>query len=110
MGNEVGGSKKGSVKHKTVATLNSKDVDQLATQTGMAKYEIEALFHEFRLKNPTGLLNKKQFIEFYAKLNKSVGYSEAAATLMFDTFDSDASGHISFDEFLVRPPRDIVHK
>ena len=108
MGNEVGGSKKGSVKHKTVATLESKDVEMLAKQTGMTKYEIEALFHEFRLKNPSGELNKKQFIEFYAKLNKSIGYSEKAATLMFDTFDSDASGHISFDEFLVRFFRDPI--
>ena len=86
-----------------IILLEPGNVWMLANKTHMVRDEIENLFYEFRLRNPNGSLNKKQFIKLIAKLYKTRHEMvESAAEHMFATFDVNNSGEISFDEFLVK--------
>lgn len=93
---------KGSKKAKP-AKLSSKDLKFLMKQTEQPKEKIVALFEEFHKKNADGVLDKKEFVNFYCELRSEPKEKvEEIAKCIFEGFDRDDNGYISFSEFMVR--------
>lgn len=102
MGNK--GTKAGAkpIKKKP-AKLSSKDVKFLTKQTGMNKQQIQEFFDEFNNNNPDGVLNKAEFTALYCKLRpEPADQLDEIAAYVFEAFDSDNNGTISFSEFMVK--------
>ena len=102
MGNK--GTKAGAkpIKKKP-AKLSSKDVKFLTKQTGMDKNQIQEFFDKFNSNNPDGVLNKAEFTALYCQLRpEPVEKLDEIANYVFEAFDSDNNGTISFSEFMVK--------
>ena len=96
MGNKVGKAKKPASK------LSNDDIRFLTKQTGMSKEKIEELFYQFNKNNPDGLLDKKKFTLLYGKLRSEPFDSiKEIAGSVFNAFDKDKNGFVSFHEFMV---------
>jgi Ca2+-binding EF-hand superfamily protein len=96
MGNK--GGKKVPPKQK----LSSKDIKNLAKQSGMDKEEIQTIFDQFIENNPDGSLDRAEFIRLYDVLRPESGERlDEVSQFVFGAFDADNSGKIQFSEFLV---------
>ena len=64
--------------------------------------EIEILYDKFMLDNPSGQLNREKFVEFYTSLrHESHDSLQKITQFIFNSFDLDQSGTISFNEFII---------
>ena len=96
------GNKGAKPASKKPTKLSSKDVSFLSKQTGMSKDEIGNFFEKFSANNPDGVLDKKEFVTLYASLRtEPLERIDEIALHVFNAFDSDNNGSISFSEFLV---------
>ena len=95
------GNKEGKAK-KPASKLSNDDIRFLTKQTGMSKEKIEELFYQFNKNNPDGLLDKKKFTLLYGKLRSEPFDSiKEIAGSVFNAFDKDKNGFVSFHEFMV---------
>ena len=93
---------KGSKKAKP-AKLSNKDLNFLVKQTGQPKENIQTLFDKFHQNNADGVLDRKEFVNFYCELRSEPKEKvEEIAKCIFEGFDRDDNGYISFSEFMVR--------
>ena len=82
--------------------LNDVDMEFLISQTGTTKDHINALFQRFNFNNPDGKLDRGEFIQIYSDLRfESPERLDEISSFVFRAFDSDNSGYLSFNEFLV---------
>ncbi|CAF1531653.1 unnamed protein product [Didymodactylos carnosus] len=80
--------------------LSNTRLDKLAQITGLKKEQVKE-WHEGFIKDcPAGKLNKKKFIEVYKQFFPTAN-SEKFSEYVFKTFDTDGSGEVDFDEFLI---------
>jgi len=100
MGNK--GGKDAKPVSKKPSELTSKDYKFLTTQTGMTKASIDDLFNKFNSNNPDGVLDKREFTKLYTELRPEPAEQiDEIASYVFEAFDTDHNGTVSFNEFLV---------
>jgi len=100
MGNK--GGKDAKPVSKKPSELTSKDYKFLTTQTGMTKASIDDLFSKFNSNNPDGVLDKAEFTRLYIQLRpEPAELIDEIASYVFEAFDTDHNGTVSFNEFLV---------
>ena len=82
--------------------LSRKDLDFLSKQTGLPKEQIKAIFDKFIANNPDGKLDKKEFVRLYDELRaESADVLDEISVYIFEAFDKDNNGSISFNEFMI---------
>lgn len=82
--------------------LTEKDFNFLTTQTGMSRAEVKHFYDEFMTNNADGKLDKAEFCRLYDKLRPEPPERiDEIAVFVFEAFDQDNNGTISFNEFLV---------
>ena len=87
---------------KKPAKLSSKDYKFLTTQTGMTKEQIDGIFSKFNNNNADGVLDKREFTKLYIELRPEPAEKiDEIASYVFNAFDTDNNGSVSFNEFLV---------
>ena len=100
-GNKPAENSKTDINSTTVG-LSDENLQFLVNKTRCSKEEIEKIFHEFEKKCPSGKLNKQDFVSLYCSFR-----SESASDLkeisenVFNAFDSDNNGYVTFNEFVV---------
>ena len=105
MGNKdsKSGSKPGKKVPKKSAKLTSKDIKFLTKQTGQTKEHITQIFEKFNKNNPDGVLDRKEFTLLYSELrSEKAEHIDEIAVHIFNAFDTDKNGTISFNEFMVK--------
>jgi len=80
--------------------LSSSRLDKLAQISGLTKAEVKEWHDGFIKDCPTRKLNKKKFIEVYKQFFPAAK-AEKFSEYVFKTFDTDGSGEVDFDEFLI---------
>uniref|UniRef100_A0A914VXV1 EF-hand domain-containing protein n=1 Tax=Plectus sambesii TaxID=2011161 RepID=A0A914VXV1_9BILA len=73
---------------------------QLCEETAFSKREIQMIYRGFKQGCPTGIVEFEQFREIYSQFFPR-GDSSRYAQFVFNTFDRDKNGHLSFDEFVL---------
>lgn len=92
---------KGAKKEKA-PELTKKDYDFLTKQTGLPKEEVKKIFDKFNANNPDGKLDKKEFVRLYDELrSEPPEVLDEISVYVFDAFDKDNNGSITFNEFMV---------
>jgi Ca2+-binding EF-hand superfamily protein len=82
--------------------LNPNDYAFLCEHTGKSRDEINVIFHKYNLDKPDAKLNKDDFKKIYQDLHPdSATLVDDIAEQVFYAFDSDCTGFISFNEFMV---------
>lgn len=82
------------------AKLSSNDVKDLKTITYFDKNELQQWYRDFMRECPEGVLRKGEFRAIYQQFFPA-GDSTNFAGFVFDVFDSNKRGSISFREFIV---------
>ncbi|CAH1256735.1 KCNIP3 [Branchiostoma lanceolatum] len=75
-------------------------IDELVRNTKFTKKELQIMYRGFKQECPTGLVNEDAFKEIYAQFFPQ-GDSSAYAHYVFNVFDADHNGTISFEEFVI---------
>ena len=72
-------------------------------QTGLTLSDIEKIFKKYIEINPQGdELNRKEFAELYISLrSEDCEKLEKLTDYIFNSFDTDHNGYVSFEEFLI---------
>ena len=83
MGSEISTPKK--------TTKKSKVISELQNATGMSKEELKELYDKFMDDNPTGYIEKEDFIRAYIEYSPA---SEEVGERIFDAYDLDGNGSI----------------
>lgn len=82
--------------------LSEADYSLLISQTGMSRSEIKLLYDQFMTNNPDGKLNRQEFVNLYSKLRpEPPELLDEISIFIFQAFDDDNNGYISFDEFII---------
>ena len=82
--------------------LSEKDFQFFSAQTGLTKPEIKSILEKFNENNPDSKLDRAEFIRLYSTLRpESNDQLDEISHFIFNAFDSDKNGSISFGEFLV---------
>uniref|UniRef100_A0A915JAN4 EF-hand domain-containing protein n=1 Tax=Romanomermis culicivorax TaxID=13658 RepID=A0A915JAN4_ROMCU len=82
-------------------------LQQLCKLTKFSKKELQIMYRGFKEGCTSGLLTLEQFKDIYARFFPQGGdvdvlmNSSHYATFIFNTFDTDSNGQISFDEFVL---------
>jgi Ca2+-binding EF-hand superfamily protein len=74
-------------------------LDALCHSTKFSRKELQILYRGFKQECPTGVVNEDTFKDIYAQFFPQ-GDSTAYAHYVFNAFDQDHSGAISFEEFV----------
>jgi len=78
---------------------------QLCKLTKFSKRELQLMYRGFKQVCPNGVVSLEQFKEIYANFfphgHKSNADTGRYAVYVFNTFDRDKNGYISFEEFVV---------
>ena len=83
-------------------SLRDRDLKFLTRHTGLPQAQVANIFETMFLTNPTGDLEKEEFITLYSSLRPEPKEQiEQIAVYIFNAFDTDRNHLISFDEFLV---------
>ncbi|UJR28797.1 hypothetical protein I4U23_010022 [Adineta vaga] len=86
---------------QTARVFNDKDVQLLVKLSGKTEDEIRKWYADFHIESDeTDRMNKRQFQLFYTKLRKNPKLEQITDHL-FRAFDTDHSGTIDFNEFLL---------
>jgi neuronal calcium sensor 1 len=83
-------------------TLSHDDYVYLMEQTSLTKKEIDEMFEKFSANSTQGELNHNEFVQLFKLLSTDESeYLDRHSEFIFDSFDKDHNGRISFKEFLV---------
>uniref|UniRef100_A0A8C3SRA4 Potassium voltage-gated channel interacting protein 2 n=1 Tax=Chelydra serpentina TaxID=8475 RepID=A0A8C3SRA4_CHESE len=74
-------------------------LEQLQEQTKFSRKELQVLYRGFKNECPTGLVNEENFKQIYSQFFPQ-GDSGTYAAFLFNAFDTDHDGSISFEEML----------
>ncbi|XP_052225494.1 Kv channel-interacting protein 4-like isoform X1 [Dreissena polymorpha] len=83
-----------------VMRYKPESLDILCKNTKFSKKELQIMYRGFKQECPTGIVNEETFKEIYAQFFPQ-GDSTAYAHYVFNTFDHDKNGSISFEEFVM---------
>lgn len=82
--------------------LSRDHLNFLMNETDLSEAQIQDLFQKFLIANPKGQLNKENFKAIYTVLrHEPPERLDELCQLIFKTMDTDNSGFLNFDEFLV---------
>lgn len=82
--------------------LSDSDMQYLCQQTELNEEAIKTIFNEFCKNNPSGFLNKSEFVQLYCTLRgEPESNLKRISEFAFTAFDSDKNGFIDFKEFIV---------
>lgn len=87
----------------TSSTLSEPDYKYIVEQTGLSRSEIKSIYQDFVKESVNGELDLEGFIDFYSSLSTDRLVKEFLknnAQFIFDTFDKDHNGRVSFREFM----------
>ncbi|XP_072026681.1 A-type potassium channel modulatory protein KCNIP1-like isoform X2 [Amphiura filiformis] len=74
-------------------------LDQLCRATKFTKKELQLMYRGFKQECPSGLVNEDTFKDIYAQFFPQ-GDSSHYAHYVFNSFDTDHNGSITFEEFV----------
>ena len=94
MGNEV------TKNLQATEELSDDQIGLLIANTNFNRFSILGWYEDFMTENPSGKLTQKQFEKSFKQLY-TTGNAEEYAQLVFNTFDVDKNGYISFHEYLL---------
>jgi len=83
-----------------VVRYKPEGLDALCRNTKFTRKEIQIMYRGFKQECPTGIVNEDTFKDIYAQFFPQ-GESASYAHYVFNTFDQDNSGSISFEEFIM---------
>ncbi|RXM32047.1 Kv channel-interacting protein 2 [Acipenser ruthenus] len=75
-------------------------LDKLQEQTKFTKKELQVLYRGFKNECPSGVVNEETFKLIYSQFFPQ-GDSSTYAHFLFDAFDTDKNGSISFEDFVM---------
>ncbi|CAM1316766.1 KCNIP4 (predicted) [Pycnogonum litorale] len=76
-------------------------IDALCRVTKFNKRELKSMYRGFKQECPTGVVREETFKEIYARFFPRGADSSQYAHYVFNTFDQDSSGALSFEDFVV---------
>lgn len=86
----------------TKSYLKEKDYDLLETKFGKTRDDIDRIFAYFKENCLNGQLNKRQFEELLSLLwSESIKSDGLLLDTIFSAFDSNGSGYVTLEEFLL---------
>ncbi|XP_072771739.1 A-type potassium channel modulatory protein KCNIP2-like isoform X6 [Nerophis lumbriciformis] len=74
-------------------------MDKLQEQTKFTKKELQVLYRGFKNECPSGVVNEDNFKNIYSQFFPQ-GDSSMYAHFLFEAFDSDKNGSVSFEDFV----------
>ncbi|XP_077439072.1 A-type potassium channel modulatory protein KCNIP2-like isoform X4 [Vanacampus margaritifer] len=74
-------------------------MDKLQEQTKFTKKELQVLYRGFKNECPSGVVNEENFKNIYSQFFPQ-GDSSTYAHFLFEAFDSDKNGSVSFEDFV----------
>ncbi|XP_032889982.1 Kv channel-interacting protein 2 isoform X5 [Amblyraja radiata] len=74
-------------------------LEQLQGQTKFTKKELQVLYRGFKNECPSGVVNEETFKQIYSQFFPQ-GDSSMYAHFLFNAFDTDHNGSVSFEEML----------
>jgi len=82
-------------------TLTDDDYSRIHAKTGYSKNELKKMFDKFVAQAPDGDLRPENFVDLYQSLTSEVPlYLDEDPQFVFDTFDQDQVGSVSFEKFV----------
>jgi Ca2+-binding EF-hand superfamily protein len=82
-----------------VVRYKPEGLDALCRNTKFSRKELQVMYRGFKQECPTGIVNEETFKDIYAQFFPQD--SSAYAHYVFNTFDQDRNGSISFEEFVM---------
>eukprot|EP00061_Rhincodon_typus_P015882 g43808.t1 len=74
-------------------------LEQLQGQTKFTKKELQVLYRGFKTECPSGVVNEETFKQIYSQFFPQ-GDSSMYAHFLFNAFDTDHNGSVSFENFV----------
>ncbi|XP_062352952.1 Kv channel-interacting protein 2 isoform X2 [Cinclus cinclus] len=74
-------------------------LEQLQQQTKFTRKELQVLYRGFKNECPSGIVNEENFKQIYSQFFPQ-GDSSTYATFLFNAFDTDHDGSVSFEDFV----------
>ncbi|KFV52578.1 Kv channel-interacting protein 2, partial [Tyto alba] len=71
----------------------------LGEQTKFTRKELQVLYRGFKNECPSGIVNEENFKQIYSQFFPQ-GDSSTYATFLFNAFDTDHDGSVSFEDFV----------
>lgn len=92
----------GSTHEYEPSELSDADYKYLEESTRMSRTELKKIYHNYMRESVNGELDLDGFVEFYRSLtlDDSPAFLDENPQFIFDTFDKDHSGRVSFREFM----------
>ncbi|XP_042617073.1 Kv channel-interacting protein 4-like isoform X2 [Cyprinus carpio] len=75
-------------------------LEQLEAQTRFSRKELQILYRGFKNECPSGVVNEDTFKEIYSQFFPQ-GDASTYAHFLFDAFDTDHNGSVSFEDFVM---------
>jgi len=75
-------------------------LDSLCKKTELSRTQLRALYRGFKQECPTGCVDEDEFKAIYEKFFP-IGRSDSYAHFIFNTFDSDKTGSVTFEKFVI---------
>jgi len=82
-----------------VARYKPESLENLCKNTKFSKKELQIMYRGFKQECPSGIVNEDTFKQIYSQFFPQ-GDSNAYAHFVFNAFDKDKNGSISFEEFV----------
>jgi len=82
-----------------IVRYRPESLDTLCETTKFSRKELQVMYRGFKQGCPSGIVNVEQFKDIYAQFFPQ-GDSGRYAQLVFNTFDKDQNGTISFEELV----------
>lgn len=83
----------------TTVRYHPENLEQLQSQTHFSRQELQLLYRGFKNDCPSGVVNEDTFKNIYA-LFFPLGDSSKYAQFLFNAFDKDKNGSLSFEELV----------
>ena len=83
-----------------MASLTSKELNQLSEETGLSKISIQDWHRRFINECPTGTISKERYLNLYRSYYPRAKNSDNYAQMLFTAFDEDRDQALNFREFL----------
>ncbi|XP_063128150.1 Kv channel-interacting protein 2 isoform X3 [Rattus norvegicus] len=74
-------------------------LEQLQEQTKFTRRELQVLYRGFKNECPSGIVNEENFKQIYSQFFPQ-GDSSNYATFLFNAFDTNHDGSVSFEDFV----------